>query len=120
MKHIKLFEEFVNRNDIDNIKNSLAKYDSITKFYETPYGYKFVMNEKQDLYDKNNEGLPKIECVNFQSSATNWTITKYDFTPQGRPRQKLILSTDDIDKIIKSMDKFGSYLLKNKKDNETH
>jgi hypothetical protein len=115
MKRIKLFEEFAIANNIDKIKNSLAKYDSITKFYETPYGYKFVMNEKQDLYDKNNEGLPKIECVNFHSSDANWRITKYDFTPQGRPREKVILSTDDIDKIIKTMDKFGSYLLKNKK-----
>jgi hypothetical protein len=102
-------------DNIERIKDITIKYGDLIKFYETPYGYKFVMNEHDDLYDKNNESLPKIECVNFQSSPTNWVITKYDYTPNGRPRQKEILSTSDIDKIIKTINKFGSYLLKNKR-----
>ena len=111
-------------DDIGKLKSHLSKYGDLADFYETPVGYKFIINKAMDLYNIKGFELPKIELTyitpeNSHGRESIWTITKYDSTPLGRDRQKVLISSNNVDEIIKTMDKLVKYIIKNKELKES-
>ena len=115
-----------NDGGIERIKNSLSVYGDIIKFFETPVAKKFKIGEKEKNIDKKGMFLPVLEIIlnnEIYDKETNsfipnsesvWDIWLDDFTPLGRDRRKLILSTNNVDEIIKVMIKYAKKIIKNK------
>jgi len=111
-------------DDIGKLKSSLLKYGDLVHFYETPVGYKFIINKAMDLYNIKGIELPKIELTyntpeNSYGTESGWVITKHDSTPNGTNRQKVLISSNNVDEIIKTMDKLVKYIIKNKELKES-
>lgn len=104
---------FENEIDITILKDLTSQYPELIKYYRTPLGDKFIINQNKTLVDKNTFILPKFtfEYV-YKNSKPSWVCTKSDLTPGGRGRDKTILNTNDINEVYRLMVKCVKYLLK--------
>jgi hypothetical protein len=115
-----------NDNSVERIKNALSIYGDIINFFETPISKKFKIGDRRKISDKNGIFLPElsVELRNeiydrktnsfIPNSESFWEIILHDYTPNGRDRDKVILNTNNVDEVIKVMNKYAKKIIKNK------
>jgi len=127
------FSEFINEgfnNDadggIDKIKKALSTYNDILQFIETSVGKKFKLGDREELIDKKGYYLPELEVFLgntvydkqknefVPNDESVWQVWLHDRTPIGRNRDKLLLSTSNVDEVIKLMNRYAKSITKNK------
>ena len=113
--------------DLSPMMSSVNQYPALVKYYKTPLpAHRFWINQDDNMYDEYGISLPKYEIIYKEdykmgigpTGTYSWTITKTDYTPNSRQRDKVTHKSDDINKIAKTAKRLSNNLLSKTKQNE--